>query len=60
MQLWACGRAAELEYLRKRYPDYQYVSASDVPMAGREEKPRPLTKPGTALVRSRSASVLMR
>ncbi|KAI0698189.1 NADH:flavin oxidoreductase/NADH oxidase [Cerioporus squamosus] len=44
MQLWACGRAAELEYLRKRYPDYQYVSASDIPMAGRGEKPRPLTK----------------
>ncbi|RDX47699.1 NADH:flavin oxidoreductase/NADH oxidase [Lentinus brumalis] len=45
MQLWACGRTAELEYLRKRYPDYQYVSASDIPMAGRDEKPRPLTKP---------------
>ncbi|TFK90916.1 FMN-linked oxidoreductase [Polyporus arcularius HHB13444] len=45
MQLWACGRTAELEYLRKRYPDYQYVSASDIPMAGRDEKSRPLTKP---------------
>lgn len=49
MQLWACGRAAELGYLRERYPDYQYVSASDVPMAGREEKPRPLTRAGSML-----------
>ncbi|RPD77243.1 NADH:flavin oxidoreductase/NADH oxidase [Lentinus tigrinus ALCF2SS1-7] len=45
MQLWACGRAAKLEYFRDRYPDYQYVSASDIPMANKQEKPRPLTKP---------------
>ncbi|PIL25802.1 hypothetical protein GSI_11552 [Ganoderma sinense ZZ0214-1] len=43
MQLWALGRAARLGYIRERDPDYAYVAASDVPLAGRDEVPRPLT-----------------
>ncbi|RDX41589.1 NADH:flavin oxidoreductase/NADH oxidase [Lentinus brumalis] len=42
MQIWALGRAARLEYIREQDPDFAYVSASDVPLSGREESPRPL------------------
>ena len=47
MQIWGLGRAARLGYIRERDPDFAYVAASDVPLAGREEVPRPLTVEGT-------------
>ncbi|KAI0633095.1 NADH:flavin oxidoreductase/NADH oxidase [Trametes polyzona] len=43
MQLWGLGRAARIAEIRQRYPDFPYVSASDVPLSAREEVPRPLT-----------------
>ncbi|KAI0830333.1 hypothetical protein BC628DRAFT_1357469 [Trametes gibbosa] len=45
LQLWALGRAAHLPTLRAENPDYPYVSASDVPLADKNDgaKPRPLT-----------------
>ena len=49
MQLWGLGRAAHTPYLRERDPDFAYVSASDVPLPGRDEVPRPLTKDGARL-----------
>ncbi|KAI0673191.1 NADH:flavin oxidoreductase/NADH oxidase [Trametes maxima] len=44
MQIWAMGRSARVEDVRKDDPDFAYVSASDIPLTGREETPRPLTK----------------
>ncbi|EIW56409.1 NADH:flavin oxidoreductase/NADH oxidase [Trametes versicolor FP-101664 SS1] len=43
MQIWALGRAARITELRKEQPDFPYVSASDVPLTGRTDIPRPLT-----------------
>ncbi|KAK1220729.1 hypothetical protein PQX77_016555 [Marasmius sp. AFHP31] len=43
LQLWALGRAADPEQLRSEDPSYSYLSASDIPMSGRTESPRPLT-----------------
>ncbi|KAM5544293.1 hypothetical protein V8D89_001953 [Ganoderma adspersum] len=43
MQLWGLGRAARVGYLREQDPDYAYVGASDIPLAGRPDIPRPLT-----------------
>ncbi|KAJ7115106.1 hypothetical protein C8R43DRAFT_1038984 [Mycena crocata] len=43
MQLWALGRAADAEQLKKEDPSFPYVSASDVPLAGHGAPPRPLT-----------------
>ncbi|KAL0575575.1 hypothetical protein V5O48_006391 [Marasmius crinis-equi] len=43
LQLWALGRAAYPEQLQSEDPSYPYVSASDVPLSGRAESPRPLT-----------------
>ncbi|KAI0651098.1 NADH:flavin oxidoreductase/NADH oxidase [Trametes meyenii] len=43
MQIWALGRAARVTEIYKDDPDFAYVSASDVPLSGREETPRPLT-----------------
>ncbi|KAI0633057.1 NADH:flavin oxidoreductase/NADH oxidase [Trametes polyzona] len=45
LQLWALGRAADVNALRKENPDHPYVSASDIPLSYRKdgEKPRPLT-----------------
>ncbi|KAI0354205.1 NADH:flavin oxidoreductase/NADH oxidase [Trametes cingulata] len=45
LQLWALGRAAQLSELKAENPDYPYVSASDIPLTGREGTPRPLTIP---------------
>ncbi|KAI9058706.1 NADH:flavin oxidoreductase/NADH oxidase [Trametes sanguinea] len=45
-QLWGLGRAAEppvLAQLREQDPYFPYVSASDVPLSGRDDVPRPLT-----------------
>jgi NADPH2 dehydrogenase len=53
LQLWALGRAASIEHLKKEDPSFEYVSAGDVPLPGtpqQEEsgddapRPRPLTK----------------
>ncbi|KAI0772354.1 NADH:flavin oxidoreductase/NADH oxidase [Trametes elegans] len=43
MQLWGLGRAARLTEIRKEIPDFPYVSASDVPLPGRDDVPRPLS-----------------
>ena len=48
MQIWALGRAARtvtIEELRKEYPDLSCVSASDIPLKGRDDvgHPRALT-----------------
>ncbi|KAI0742950.1 NADH:flavin oxidoreductase/NADH oxidase [Daedaleopsis nitida] len=43
IQLWALGRAARPAQIREEDPDFAYVSASDVPLTGREDVPRPLT-----------------
>jgi NADPH2 dehydrogenase len=54
LQLWALGRAASVEQLKREDPSFEYVSAGDVPLPGEplhEEKygdyaprPRPLAK----------------
>ena len=52
LQLWALGRAASVEQLRKEDPSFEYVSAGDVPLprTPQEEnddeapRPRPLAK----------------
>ena len=49
MQIWALGRAARTATIeRKEYPDLSCVSASDIPLKGRDDvgHPRPLTIPG--------------
>ncbi|KAI0331395.1 NADH:flavin oxidoreductase/NADH oxidase [Cubamyces sp. BRFM 1775] len=48
MQIWALGRAARtaaIEELRKEYPDFSCVSASDIPLKDRDDvgHPRALT-----------------
>lgn len=43
LQLWALGRAADPEVLKAEDPSFPYVSASDVPLPGKDTKPRPLT-----------------
>ncbi|KAI0659533.1 FMN-linked oxidoreductase [Cubamyces menziesii] len=48
MQIWALGRAARTATIeRKEYPDLSCVSASDIPLKGRDDvgHPRPLTIP---------------
>ncbi|KAH9851287.1 NADH:flavin oxidoreductase/NADH oxidase [Lenzites betulinus] len=45
MQLWALGRSARVDYLREKDPDYPYVSASEIPLRGKDEVPRALTIP---------------
>jgi NADPH2 dehydrogenase len=58
LQLWALGRGASIEQLKRENPSFEYVSAGDVPLPrkpqqqqGEEKKtgvgaprPRPLTK----------------
>ncbi|KAH7868847.1 FMN-linked oxidoreductase [Lentinula edodes] len=47
LQLWALGRAADVEALRAANSEYPFVSASDIPIPGGEGpeiKPRPLSK----------------
>ncbi|KAH9942513.1 NADH:flavin oxidoreductase/NADH oxidase [Epithele typhae] len=44
-QLWALGRAARPALFHKEFPDYPYVSASDIPLEARpNDVPKPLTK----------------
>lgn len=46
LQLWALGRTANLKgYVGAEDPHLPFVSASDIPLKGTEEKPRPLTIP---------------
>ncbi|RDX42072.1 NADH:flavin oxidoreductase/NADH oxidase [Lentinus brumalis] len=50
LQLWALGRAARPKVFHAEFPDYPYVSASDIPLStSPTEIPRPLTKDGTWL-----------
>ncbi|KAJ7478737.1 hypothetical protein B0H11DRAFT_2028499 [Mycena galericulata] len=42
LQLWALGRAADPNQLRKEDASFPYVSASDVKMESAKETPRPL------------------
>ena len=50
LQLWALGRAASIEQLKKEDPSFEYVSAGDVPLPRKPQQqqepshPRPLTK----------------
>jgi NADPH2 dehydrogenase len=49
LQLWALGRTASIEELKKEDPSFEYVSAGDVPLPRTPEqqeppRPRPLTK----------------
>jgi NADPH2 dehydrogenase len=56
-QLWALGRAASIEQLKRENPSFEYVSAGDVPLPRKPQqqqeeeengvdapRPRPLTK----------------
>ena len=49
LQLWALGRTASIEELKKEDPSFEYVSAGDVPLPRTPEqqeeppRPRPLT-----------------
>ena len=55
-QLWALGRGASIEQLRRENPSFEYVSAGDVPLPRKPQqqegeengvdppRPRPLTK----------------
>ncbi|KAH9942507.1 NADH:flavin oxidoreductase/NADH oxidase [Epithele typhae] len=46
LQLWALGRAARPPLFNKEFPDYPYVSASDIGLKEFPDwKPRPLTIP---------------
>ncbi|KAJ7495529.1 NADH:flavin oxidoreductase/NADH oxidase [Mycena latifolia] len=45
LQLWALGRAADPEGLRKEDTSFPFVSASDVKISTGKESPRPLTVP---------------
>ncbi|KAF8175731.1 hypothetical protein K438DRAFT_1908796 [Mycena galopus ATCC 62051] len=42
-QLWALGRAADVEQLQQEDPSFPYVSASDDQLTGKSASPRPLT-----------------
>ncbi|KAI0752143.1 NADH:flavin oxidoreductase/NADH oxidase [Fomes fomentarius] len=45
IQLWALGRAARPEVLKRENPDFAYVSASPIPLSTRpDDVPRELTK----------------
>ena len=44
LQLWALGRAADIDVLEKQDPPSPYVSASSVALTGKPKLPRPLTE----------------
>ena len=47
MQIWALGRAAIPAVVKAEDPNFEYVSASDIPLSDRpQDVPRPLTIPG--------------
>ena len=43
LQLWAFGRAADVELLKAEDPNFEFVSASAIPMSPSHPTPRPLT-----------------
>jgi NADPH2 dehydrogenase len=43
LQIWALGRAAIGDILKKEDPSFDVVSASDIPITGSKFTPRPLT-----------------
>ncbi|KAK7455857.1 hypothetical protein VKT23_010894 [Stygiomarasmius scandens] len=44
LQLWALGRAADVEALHAYDPSYPFVSSSDIPLSSKPDlRPRPLT-----------------
>ena len=44
LQLWALGRAADIDVLEKQDPPSPYVGASSVALTGKSKAPRPLTE----------------
>ena len=49
MQLWALGRTARGELLKKENPEFVTVAPSAIPLKEHpEDVPRPLTKAGAA------------
>ncbi|EIN05622.1 NADH:flavin oxidoreductase/NADH oxidase [Punctularia strigosozonata HHB-11173 SS5] len=44
LQLWALGRATDIDSLKREDPSFEVVSASDIPIKGKPA-PRPLTVP---------------
>lgn len=44
LQLWAVGRAADIDFLEKQSPPLPYVSASPIALTGRSKPPRALTE----------------
>ena len=44
LQLWALGRAADIDVLERQDPPSPYVSASSVALSGKPKPPRPLTE----------------
>ena len=44
LQLWALGRAADIDTLEKQDPPSPYVGASSVALTGKSKPPRPLTE----------------
>ncbi|CDO73612.1 hypothetical protein BN946_scf185014.g82 [Trametes cinnabarina] len=45
LQIWALGRGAKLEELKKEDPHFPYVAPSPIPLTDRKEVPRALTIP---------------
>lgn len=45
LQLWALGRATDVDSLKREDPTFEVVSASDVPIKGSKSIPRPLSVP---------------
>ena len=43
LQLWAFGRATDVELLKSENPDFDFVGASDIPISTSHPTPRPLT-----------------
>ncbi|KAL7283668.1 hypothetical protein ACG7TL_003104 [Trametes sanguinea] len=45
LQIWALGRGAKYDELKKENPDFPYVAPSAIPLKGSKETPRALTIP---------------
>ncbi|KAI9065374.1 NADH:flavin oxidoreductase/NADH oxidase [Trametes sanguinea] len=45
LQIWALGRGAKYDELKKEDPDFPYVAPSAIPLKGSKEAPRALTIP---------------
>ena len=44
LQLWALGRAADIDVLKTQVPSSPYVSASSITLTGKSKAPRALTE----------------